>query len=454
MGLTRIRCDWKLMPPPARRCGPQDFARSLLGELHAVQETEVGAWVKCASSDESVAQVIELAYYASLLEEEGRAPRFRVVFGVEKEDRLPFPPVARFDPPLPIGDVWDLVKIAPAFSRRNVALWLADWSGAAGQATMECRGLLNFGAASQRIMVGYPDPLASATRTVLDQPTYLKLSIEGSGHLRASFGLLWEQTLKGGQIRPTITFSMTPPLPPVFLDIERIIRRRCAERYPDLRLADYVLQNAREITHLWTRILEQVIAAQHGGALIVLPDATTSLAAIRRRYNIADGVPVYLDLGAVLVEFSASCARLAALRSAMSAGAQPVALDELHELQNEWFVRRNALYAAVNTIAGLTEVDGCVVLDRGLRVHLFGGKIRNARPDHPSAPLRPLRDWYQPDESLDSSLARLGTRNQSACGFCREYPHALAFVVSQDGDLRVYCSDTDCAYAFEALAAC
>jgi hypothetical protein len=377
-----------------------------------------------------------------------------VIFGVDSEDRLPFPLVARFDPPLAIGDVWDLVKIAPAFSRRNVALWLAERAGAGGQTVMECRGLLNFGASSQRIMVGYPDPLATGTRTVLDQPTYLKLSIEGSGHLRASFGLLWEQTLKGGQIRPTVAFSMTPPLGPVFLDIERIIRRRCAEKYADLRLADYVLQNAREVTHLWTRILEQVVAAQHGGAIVVLPDAATSLAAIRRRYNIDDGLSVDLDLGAQLVEFSASCARLAALRSALALSAGPQALDELHELQNEWFARRNAMYAAVSTMAGLTEVDGCVVLDRGLRAYLFGGKIRNARQDHPAAPLRPLRDWYEPAQSLEPSLARLGTRNQSACAFCREYPHALAFVVSQDGDLRVYCSDTECAYAFEALAPC
>lgn len=456
MGLTRIRCDWTTAPPLGRRCGPRDFARSLLDELHAVQQTEMGAWLKCNCSDEGVSQLVELSYYASLLEEEGRMPRFRAVFGIANEAQLPFPVVAKFQPALPIGEVWDLVKIAPAFSRRNTSLWLVERRGPTGDLALECLGLLNSGATSQRVMVGYPDPVTTGTHTVLDQSTHLKLSIEGSGHLRASFGLLWEQTLKAGQIRPTVAFSMTPPLVPVLLDIERHVRRRCAETYPQLKLPEYLLQNAREITHVFKLILDQVVAAQHGGALLVLPDAATSLSAVRRRYNIADGFVVELDLGAKLVEFSAACARLALLRAAWGAGTPTnlPSIDELHERQNEWFAARNALYATVGTIAGLTEVDGCVVLDRGLHVHLFGGKIQNARDDHGSSRLRPLCDWYEPAQSLDGALARLGTRNQSACGFCREHPHALAFVVSQDTDLRVYCSDTECAYAFEALAPC
>ena len=65
-----------------------------------------------------------------------------------------------------------------------------------------------------------------------------------------------------------------------------------------------------------------------------------------------------------------------------------------------------------------------------------------------------LRDWYSREASVEPAVIKLGTRNQSACQFCREHPHAFAFVVSQDGDLRVYCSDGGAAYAFEALAPC
>ena len=118
-----------------------------------------------------------------------------------------------------------------------------------------------------------------------------------------------------------------------------------------------------------------------------------------------------------------------------------------------WLTKRNQFHVAMNAVAGLAEVDGCVVLDRGLRVHLFGGKIRSSSAHRPSsARVLDLCDWYARDVIIEQAIRKLGTRNQSACQFCREHPHAFAFVISQDGDLRVYCSDDKAAYAFEALA--
>jgi hypothetical protein len=52
---------------------------------------------------------------------------------------------------------------------------------------------------------------------------------------------------------------------------------------------------------------------------------------------------------------------------------------------------------------------------------------------------------------MEPRLAKLGTRNNSACLFCREHPGAWAFVVSQDGDLRVFYSDEKAAYAILAI---
>lgn len=455
MALTRIRCDWAKVPLQARRCGPQEYAQSLLDELQAARETEFGAWLTCPCSEAGVRQIVELAYYASQMEEEGRALRFAMVFGVEDGDNLPLPLVARFRYPVPIGDVSDLVRIAPAFGHRRCALWIAERQGADGEPQLECLGLLNADVDSQRLMVGYPDPIVTGSRTVLNQQAFLKLTVAGSGHLRASFGLLWEYTLRSGIVRPTLSYAMAPPLAAHFHETEQILRRRFARRYPDLPLPEYVLQNSREITHLWTRILEQTVSAEHGGTFLVVPEDSVRLAAICNHYHVSDGMLVDLDLGVLLVEFSAACAELALHKQAMAAGSSQHAIDRLVELQQNWFARRNALHVGIETAAGLADVDGCVVLDRGLRVHLFGGKIRNARTDSPmAARLFDVRDWYERPQSLLPSVGKLGTRNQSACGFCREHPRSLAFVVSQDTDLRVYASDTEYAYAFESLAPC
>lgn len=457
MGLTTIRSDLGTAPESSRRYGPAEFAQNLLDELHAVQQSDSGAWLKCTYSDEGVRQIVELAYYASQMVEEGRILRFGIVFGANEAKTPPLPLVARFRYPVPIGDVADLVRIGPAFARQTCALWISERLDSNGACRLECLGLLNADAESQRIMIGFPDALATGTRTALDQQTSLSLWVVGSGHLRASFGFLWEYTLRGGRIRPTLSYSMAPPLAPFFVDIERIIRRRFAGRYPDLLLPDYVLQNAREITHLWTRLLDMTVAAQHGGTFLVIPEESVRLASVVNRFQISDGLLVDLDLGSLLVDFSASCARLALHNrqsaSGMSDDQANEHFEKLGELQNDWFTRRNALNVAIETVAGLADVDGCVVLDRSLRVSLFGGKIRTARVDGGSRLLE-LRDWYDRSLSLLPSIAKLGTRNQSACLFCREHPQAVAFVVSQDSDLRVYTSDANFAYAFESLAPC
>jgi hypothetical protein len=130
-------------------------------------------------------------------------------------------------------------------------------------------------------------------------------------------------------------------------------------------------------------------------------------------------------------------------------------VQQLCDQQNDWLTRRSQFHVALSAAAGLSEVDGCVVLDRGLRIHLFGGKIRSSGGNGRAAVKSlDLRDWYSREVSIEPAVRKLGTRNQSACDFCREHPQAFAFVISQDGDLRVYCSDNDAAYAFEALAPC
>src|SRR6516225_11694241 len=107
MALTRVRFDWASARPANQMCGPREFAKQLLDEFRAVQQTDFGNWLSFSCSDESVRGVIELAYYASLLEEEGRPTRLRIVFGMDDPDAIPYPVLARFDTPVTVNDVAD-----------------------------------------------------------------------------------------------------------------------------------------------------------------------------------------------------------------------------------------------------------------------------------------------------------------------------------------------------------
>jgi DNA integrity scanning protein DisA with diadenylate cyclase activity len=56
------------------------------------------------------------------------------------------------------------------------------------------------------------------------------------------------------------------------------------------------------------------------------------------------------------------------------------------------------------------------------------------------------------DDSEIASLG-LGTRHRSAFRLCKAHANSLVFVVSQDGDLRVFFSDDEFVYGFERLYA-
>jgi hypothetical protein len=165
---------------------------------------------------------------------------------------------------------------------------------------------------------------------------------------------------------------------------------------------------------------------------------------IRTRYRIESGYDVRLDLGKALVELRDVCDRFWKVRTGESlpgfkAMTHP---QQVEHLANEWNSKRRDLFVMQNVVAGLSGVDGCVVLDRSLKVHLFGGKIK-ANSDREKMPL------HAPGSGMDllPQMDRLGTRNNSACDFCREHPGAFAFVLSQDSDLRVYWSDQSWAFA-------
>jgi hypothetical protein len=96
------------------------------------------------------------------------------------------------------------------------------------------------------------------------------------------------------------------------------------------------------------------------------------------------------------------------------------------------------LFQVIDFVAALAAVDGAVVLSRDLRLRGFGAEItQNRTPsreeqveydDHPEPLGKPA----------PAPLADFGMRHRSAVRFCQEVPGAMAFVVSQDGGIRMF----------------
>src|SRR5207245_1148581 len=98
----------------------------------------------------------------------------------------------------------------------------------------------------------------------------------------------------------------------------------------------------------------------------------------------------------------------------------------------------------LDSLGRLSATDGCVVFDRDMKVHGFGGEINNDLSG--VSPLRCFDLTTKQDLPAEELLRPYGNRHKSAYALCRKVPNAIVFVISQDGDLRVFASDETTVY--------
>ena len=126
--------------------------------------------------------------------------------------------------------------------------------------------------------------------------------------------------------------------------------------------------------------------------------------------------------------------------------------DLSEETQRQW---GNPLRRVVDTVAGLTAVDGATVINDQYEVLAFGAKIRR------SERAAPVERWVitepivgnQPQIVLPTEHG--GTRHLSAAQFVNDQHDALALVASQDGRFTIFawspCEEMVHAHRVESL---
>jgi hypothetical protein len=183
---------------------------------------------------------------------------------------------------------------------------------------------------------------------------------------------------------------------------------------------------------LWARVLGEAVKMRHGGAFVVLPDVKA--APVKMKYPVEP-----FDLAGELRESWLSVCR---------AWQHQASADPLR-LLDEKRIRVHKLCSAARSIGHLSGTDGCVVLDRGMTLHGFGGSIEAKG----GTTGRCVRVIGGPEEEVaEEDLLRLfGERHLSAYKLCKEVPQALAFVIAQDGDIRVFYSDGSTLFLYDQL---
>jgi hypothetical protein len=440
--------NWSWTPPEVPDfAGPDDLARVLVSYRTRLDEIRRGGGDPQGTPgdipDHLLEPLLTVGYRASLLTEEGRpvlaclyAPRRRYSLPEieeagpvrealsnmrdhflrqwqEQEDATR---VHRFAEPLPLDNPKHLARFAPTLGSEDAVLVVCEQGG---RLVTTGISLLDRTGAEGRLT---------------DMPREWKgrdglwVQVFGPGNLRVSDGEL-EYTLREGKIR---VYQAATYIRRVRSWLDALAGELATEwekegiwyeRYrkvPELAVVD--------LSILWNRVLREAVRLQHGGAFVVLPEVKA--APVHIKYPVQQ-----LNLGQALQDSWRALARV--WQDIQGGDGKSVAVDVLEAKRS----RVHRLCSVSRSVGHLSATDGCVVLDRKLVLHGFGGSIQATGQ---AAKRCVYVVGAEEQEMSEPELLRpFGERHKSAFRLCKQVPGSLAFVISQDGDLRLFAGGCD-----------
>jgi hypothetical protein len=188
---------------------------------------------------------------------------------------------------------------------------------------------------------------------------------------------------------------------------------------------------SRIAQHCVRRTLSAIGSARHGGTLLFL-SPETAMGCQRElflsiKYRFEDAEP-RRRFRALMLRIMDAVSRHG------SPGEGPAGWDDYLSIRDEELGELDeAIFEVASLLAGLSAVDGAVVLTKRFEILGFGAEISGALPD-----------VTRVERALDSEatqtepegVANVGTRHRSVYRLCGRVPDLLGVVVSQDGGVR------------------
>ncbi len=413
--LTNLREDY----------GPNELADVVMHFLRRMSTAwlQDGSWL----SEAGLRKLIKVAFFTSLAPEEGRYPRCSLFWSIYPHKWFD---VGSFPAETPL-DVATLRRLAPICQMRNTAIRVGlrqDNLVVIGVTALRFEGLdSNPGR-----------PGFSSTGRELN----VQLHILGPGHIRADCASD-EFELRAGQIRQCSKLRSLPAVTALATEFGTSVGNEVISKLglgeEECKLFGGLRTCFRD-EKILELVLRLILDAGHGGAVLVIPSRDVP----RLRESLLHPKEVIdLNLTHRSVDHLTACVEF---------HYPPDAKRNLTSRTQRWLQTRGRLTVAARTIGELTSVDGCVVLDRALSVVGFGAKINVSREQAVSSVIQFKNAKTSEQVPLDELEKLGGMRLQSALWFCKCYPNVVAFVVSQDQEMKVLWSEEEDAFAFGPIA--
>ena len=376
--------------------------------------------------------IISVCYQASLLRDEERLVRFRLIF--LPPDRFPpdqGPPAGLhrllFRETLPFTER-ELRKLSPSvdFYSSLIGLWYD------GKSALSIWGIVHSGPRWTQILYG-------GGKTFQPLPGSLVIHVTNPGRISVCNGSIEIATLSsGGIVSPsTAVFdSMWVRSGFVSADEELAsymeVRKRAAKSWVIIDSA-FLGTLTKQVL---MRIIGRIRSNRHGGTLIFIPDNRKEefLAEnpyMKLKYKFVDEEPRrrFRTLVGKIADV------LAEAYGSPEGGEKEVGWTEYLTSKNRTLSRLDeSVFEWAHLIAGMTQVDGAVVISQRLELIGFGAEISGKleRIDEVAQALDP-EGFEIRKEQTDG----VGTRHRSAYSLCNALHDVVAVVVSQDGTAQL-----------------
>lgn len=354
-----------------------------------------------------VIKLVETAYHASLLTEEGNQLNFklalieeeRVYTGINEETTL-----FKFkeERELTVTELRHLA-LAVDFHTSLICVNKVDYSH--GEQKINIWGVVSIGS-------NIKDFLHLKTGEANHLPPCLVVSSNSPGHIQLAKNIYPLVILKNSKI--SIVPKKLQVIPSAVMTLLEqgtllFIKSSSEEEKEAHYLYDFIRKKYIEI---FCRILIQLSLTSRGLIFLFIPNSEIDL--INKNLHI---------------KYSIECQRVFTLLKAYT--------DELSEnpsLSEDILRKNNKLSDAILAICNTTSIDGALVMDNFFNVLGFGAEIitENTKVRKLFFPLGQNEKKFVVKE-----ISEFGTRHRSAARFVKAVPNSIAFVISQDGDQKV-----------------
>jgi Probable sensor domain DACNV len=412
---------------------PRDLYRSLHKVWNASPFTT--GWPPVALPEQqTLNQLLDVCYHASFLVEESRPVTFRAVFlehttqikPLEADQSHPTE-LYLFDAPVPFT-AEELRQVAPAADLTSVLIAIQGTD--AGSGALGIVGLVDIGS-SLWAMSRHERPMGHGL------PDALIIAVTKPGQLTISRGSRPViRLLDGGLAVPAGNVCLRGPVGDFFGEAAAwFVDQACAlasqTSHADVQNDDLMLA----YTTFVELLLFSATDVGHGGTVLFVSDALSHADPhLRNRVTIKYPTPsrrpqeVLLHKMAMRLQWQAHYGALYEQRAISHSALQ--GLDTLDDAQQDAV---DAVRDLAKFLAGLTAVDGAVILTDRLRLLGFGAEVLTAAKKIES--VRSARSEFA-DEYTEVPLSAFGTRHRSAFRFCSSVEPSVAFILSQDGGVK------------------